>query len=248
MLIAPWRWVFGALGLFATAVSLWAWIKLPETLHPEDRRPISVVSIARAFKAVVTEKSAIGYTLAMTLVMGGLFGFINSAQQVFVDLFHAKATFTLIFAGIAGAMALSSLLNATIVEKLGMRKVSHTALLGFIAIAGVHAAVAWAGLETIWTFSILQAAMMFCFGLVASNFGSMAMEPLGHLAGMAASVQGSITTFGAASLGYLIGQQFNGSTVPLTLGYICLGTGALVIVLVVEKGKLFHPQNQPKAG
>jgi DHA1 family bicyclomycin/chloramphenicol resistance-like MFS transporter len=247
MLIAPWRWVFGALGLFATAVSLWAWIKLPETLHPEDRRPISLVSIATAFKAVVTEKTAIGYTLAMTLVMGGLFGFINSAQQVFVDLFHAPKSFTLIFAGIAGAMALSSLLNAAIVEKLGMRKVSHTALLGFIVIAAIHAAVAWAGLETIWTFSILQAAMMFCFGLVASNFGSMAMEPLGHFAGMAASVQGAITTFGAASLGYLIGQQFNGSTAPLTLGYVCLGAAALVIVLVVEKGKLFRSQNQPKA-
>jgi len=142
-------------------------------------------------------------------------------------------------------MALSSLLIAQIVDRVGMRKVSHTALIGFIIIAAVHAGVALAGFETIWTFAILQALMMFCFGMVASNFGSMAMEPLGHLAGMAASVQGFVSTIGGAILGWAIGQQFNGSTVPLTLGFALLGLGALLIVLFVENGRLFRSSPQP---
>jgi DHA1 family bicyclomycin/chloramphenicol resistance-like MFS transporter len=245
MLVAPWRWIFGVLAIFGLAVGSWMWLKLPETLHAEDRRPISAASVLAAFRVVVTDRVAMGYTLAMTLVMGGLFGFLNSAQQVFVDVFDAGALFPVIFAAIAAGMAGSSLLNARIVDRLGMRKVSHTALIGFIAIATLHAAVALAGLETLWTFAILQAAMMFCFGLVASNFGSMAMEPLGHFAGMAASVQGTISTVGGALVGYLIGQQFNGSTVPLTLGFAVLGFAALLVVLWVENGRLFRASPAP---
>lgn len=245
MLVAPWRWVFGVLAVFGMAVAVWTWLKLPETLHAEDRRAISASAVIASFRVALTDKVAMGYTLAMTLVLGGLFGFLNSAQQVFVDVFKAETLFTIIFAGIAGGMAVSSLINAQIVDRLGMRKVSHSALIGYIVVATVHAAVALAGLETLWTFALLQAAMMFCFGLVASNFGAMAMEPLGHLAGMAASVQGFITTIGGAILGYLIGQQFNGSTVPLTLGFALLGFAALAVVLIVEKGRLFRPSNSP---
>jgi DHA1 family bicyclomycin/chloramphenicol resistance-like MFS transporter len=82
--------------------------------------------------------------------------------------------------------------------------------------------------------------MMFCFGLVMSNFGSIAMEPLGHLAGTAASVQGFITTIGGALFGFYIGQLFDGTTVPLTLGFAGFGIAGLVAVLITEKGRLFH--------
>lgn len=245
MLVAPWRWIFGVLAVFGMAVAVWMWIKLPETLHAEDRRPISIPSVLAAFKVVVGDRVAMGYTIAMTLVIGGLFGFLNSAQQVFVDVFDAGAAFPLIFAGIAGGMAVSSLLNAQIVDRLGMRRVSHSALIGYIAFAAIHAAVALMGLETVWTFAILQAAMMFCFGMVASNFGAMAMEPLGHIAGMAASVQGFISTIGGAALGYVIGQRFDGTTVPLTLGFALLGFAALLVVLYIENGRLFRPHHTP---
>ena len=113
--------------------------------------------------------------LAMTFMLGGLFGFINSAQQIFADVFHQPKLFTAIFAGIAAFMALSSLLNARVVGRLGTRPVSHMALIGYIVAAALHAAVAFAGFETLWTFAILQACMMFGFGLVVSNFGALAM-------------------------------------------------------------------------
>src|SRR3546814_2313294 len=90
---------------------------------------------------------AIGYMLAMSLVMGGLFGFINSAQQVFVDVFDAELLFPAIFAMIAMFMALSSMLNARIVGRLGTRRVSHSALFGYIALAIVHSLVALARSE-----------------------------------------------------------------------------------------------------
>lgn len=240
LLIAPWPWIFGVLAIFGLGVIAWAWVKLPETLHPRDRVPLTPGPVLAAFKECLTNRIAVGYTLAATLVLGGLFGFLNSAQQVFVDVLGAGKLFTLIFAAIAAGIAVSSLINARIVDRLGMRLVSHTALVGYIAFAVVHALVALGGHETLWTFSLLQAGMMFCFGLVMSNFGSIAMEPLGHLAGTAASVQGFITTIGGALFGFFIGQLFDGTTVPLTLGFAGFGVAGFLAVLITEKGRLFH--------
>jgi DHA1 family bicyclomycin/chloramphenicol resistance-like MFS transporter len=239
--VAPWRWIFGVLTAFGAVVMLWAAIRLPETLHEEDRTPIKLASIVAAFRTVLTTRIGVGYMLAMTFVLGGLFGFINSAQQVFVDVFRAPEWFTAIFAMIAACMAAASLLNSRIVGRLGMRRVSHGALLGYIALTSLHAILALSGHESLWTFALLQGGTMFAFGLLAPNFGAMAMDPLGHVAGTASSVQGFVTTVGGALLGFYIGQHFNGTVVPLTLGFSLCGLVALAIVLVAEKGRLFHP-------
>jgi DHA1 family bicyclomycin/chloramphenicol resistance-like MFS transporter len=243
MLVAPWRGIFLGLALFAGAVMTWMALRMPETLHPEDRTPISVKGVYEAFRLCLTNRMAIGYTLAMMMMLGGLFGFINSAQEVFVDVFDAKRWFTTVFGMIAFFVGVAALVNAKIVGRLGTRRVSHAALMLFVLVTTVHAIVAIEGYETIVTFAVLQASTMFCFGLVASNFGAMAMEPLGHIAGTGSSVQGFITTVGGSMLGFYVGQHFNGTVVPLTLGFSIFGVVALIVVFVTEKGRLFHPQH-----
>lgn len=245
--VAPWPWIFGVLAVAGSAFLVWSALRLPETLHPENRMPIRVGRIAGAFREVVSHRQAIGYTLAMTCITGSLFGFINSSQQIFFDVFNAPGLFTIVFAGIAGGIAVASLLNARLVERLGSRLISHTALLGFIAMSAIHAAVTLGGHETLWTFAVLQGLTMFCFGFIVGNFGAMAMEPMGHIAGTASSAQGFISTTGGASLGFLIGQQFNGSATPMTLGFIVLGLTALMFVLLAERGRLFKARNRPPA-
>jgi len=239
MLVAPWRAIFLMLCLVGAILFFWTLTRLPETLHPEDRSPISLGAVAHAFGLIVRSRVTVGYVLAMTMVMGGLFGFINSAQQVFADAFKSAELFTLIFAMIAVFMAASSLLNARVVEKLGMRRVSHAALFGYCAVTLVHAAVVLAGAENIWTFSALQGAMMFFFGLMVSNFNSMAMEPVGHIAGTASSVLGFVSTAGGALLGFALGQHFDGTTLPLTMGFVMLSLAAVAFVLIAERGRLF---------
>ena len=86
---------------------------------------------------------------------------------------------------------------------------------------------------------------MFCFGFIAGNFGSMAMEKMGHIAGTASSAQGFISTTFGASLGFLIGQQFNGSAAPMAIGFVVLGLAALGFVLFAEHGRLFTARNRP---
>ena len=241
LLVAPWHWIFGGLALYGALVFIWIALRLPETLHPEDRLPLAPKAIAHAFVLTLTNRTAVGYMLAMTLGFGGLFGFINSAQQVFVEVFHDPIYFTLNFAVIAGFMAVSSLVNARIVGRLGTRKVSHTALIGYTVICAVHTLGLFTGYENLWTFTVFQSGMMFCFGLLAPNFGSMAMEPLGHVAGTASSAQGFCTTIGGALVGFFIGQHFDGTVKPLMIGFTVCAVAGLVAVLITERGKLFQP-------
>lgn len=243
LFIAPWRWIFGLLAAFGGLLMIWAGLRMPETLHPEDVRPFSLPAIARAFHVTLTTRQSVGYMMAMSMAFGALLGFINSAQQVFAGPLDATSLFPVVFALTACALGLASLINSRIVERIGMRVVSHTALLGYIFFAGVHAAVAWLGLETLWTFTILQSGMMFCFGLMGSNFGALAMEPMGHIAGTASSVQGFCSTTGAALVGLYIGQQFDGTTVPLTLGFFVSGLVVLAIITWTEKGKILRPSH-----
>jgi DHA1 family bicyclomycin/chloramphenicol resistance-like MFS transporter len=247
MLIAPWRWIFVGLAAFGFFVLVWVARRLPETLHERDRTPIALLNVMRTFGLIFANRLWLGYTLAMTLIFGSLIGFINSSQQVFLYVFRAPLLFTTVFAFIAGCIAIASIVNARLVERLGMRMLSHGSLLGFIVIAGIHAAVAFFGYETLWSFIVLQSAMMFCFGLMVGNFGAIAMEPLGHFAGTAASAQGFLSTIGGAVIGFLIGQSYNGSDVPLTMGFVASGLLTLAIVLVTENGKLFRRQSDFEA-
>ena len=247
MLVAPWRWIFGFFALFGGSFLLWAALRLPETLHPEDRMPINVKRIAGAFAQALSSRIGMGYTLAMTAISGALFAFINSSQQIFFDVFKSPGLFTTVFAMVAGGIALASVLNSRMVEKLGSRLIAHTALFGFIGFSLLHAAIAYAGHDSLWVFAALQACKMFCFGFIAGNFGSMAMEPMGHIAGTAASAQGFISTIGGALLGFWIGQHFDGSTVPMTVGFAVLGVVALLLVLGAEKGRLFKAHHLPPA-
>ena len=244
LLFGQWRDIFLVLGAAGAAALIWCALKLPETLHPEYRLPIRLGRIAAGFVESMTQRQAVGYTLGMMMIIGALFGFINSAQQIFADTFGAPEVFPIAFAGIAGAIAVSSILNARLVERLGMRFLAHVALFGFTGAALIHTLVAVGGHEVLWTFVALQAATMFFFGLIPGNFGALAMQPLGHIAGTASSAQGVVSTVGGALMGFFIGQHYDGTTVPMTLGFVICGAGALLFVLWAEKGRLFKSGEQ----
>ncbi|SDC61401.1 MFS transporter, DHA1 family, bicyclomycin/chloramphenicol resistance protein [Sphingomonas sp. YR710] len=240
MLVAPWHWIFYGLGIFAFSIAIWAAMRLPETLEAARRRPVRLKSIGEALALTITNRYSRGYTLAMSCMFGAMMGFLNSSQQIFADVFGRPKLFPIVFAGIAGSMALASLINSRIVERFGSRRVSHTALLGVIATATAHVLIIVAGKDTLVAFCTLQTLTMFFFGLTGSNFGAMAMEEMSEIAGSAASVQGFVSTLGGAGIGLLIGQSFNGTTLPLVLGFAANACVALAIVFVTERGRLFR--------
>ena len=240
LVFGPWRFIFYALGGFAALVCAWTVLRLPETLPPARRAPISLVALARNYRLTLTNRFSLGYALAGALTFGGIIAFVSSAQQVFVDEFGAGERFTLLFALCAFAMGCASFLNSRLVERLGTRLISQTAILLLIALSLIHVAVIAAGYETLASYMVLQALSMTCIGLCGSNFGAMAMEPVGHIAGTASSAQGFITSVGAVLVGSAIAQSYAGSTLPLAIGYLAIGVLVLGIVYVTESGQLFR--------
>lgn len=247
MLVSTWHMIFVFIGTMATLVGVWMYFRLPETLKPENVRPLTVRSVAAGFKIVLTDRVALCYTLASTFLFGALFGFINSAQQIYNNIYGLGVYTPLAFGGVAAFMALSSFVNSQFVGRFGMRRLSHTALLGFVAITFCWLLVQLYGPAPMPfpLFMVFFALAMFQFGWIGSNFNSLAMEPLGHVAGTASSVLGFMSTVGGASIGACIGQFYNGTATPMVIGYFTVSLIGVVFVLIAEKGKLFRPHNAP---
>jgi MFS transporter, DHA1 family, multidrug resistance protein len=239
---APWRSVFLAFAGFATAVGVWAALRLPETLHPEYRLALTVRQLRRAFGLVLGSRIALFYSLAVMVMFGALIAYVAMMPQIFTGVFHRASWMPGIFALCAASMGVGSLFNSRIVERYGMRRISHAALLCYLAIASVHLVVALTGTESVASFVVLQSGVMGCFALAAPNFGALAMEPLGAVAGVGASVQGFLTTCGGALLGAAIGRHFNSTTIPLAAGAVLCGVLCLTLVLLGEGGHLFRGQ------
>ena len=238
-LLGDWRWIFGAMALAGMVMTAWVYFRLPETLHEEDKQEIRIPLIARNMTSAVTLRETIGYTLGSALVFGGLFGFINSSQQLIGEAFGAGDDFPMIFAICAGCMAIASWSNSRIVEKFGARRVSHVGLIGFIAVAAAQLWFANQPDESLWTFVPLMAANMSLLGFIGANFGSIALQPFRHIAGAASSAQGFLRLTSGAALGALIGYAYDGTARPLALALLITAVLSLVFVLFSERGELF---------
>src|SRR6201999_2426314 len=167
----------------------------------------------------VTTRQTIGYALAAGCVQGALFAFVFISQQVFVDIYKLGRYFPLAFAAAAVGVAAAGFLNARFVGRIGMRIMSHGALVLFVAVAAITMAAAYLHTLPFWLFMPLSSLMMFSFGLMVANFTAMAMEPQGHIAGTASSLYGSITTLLGIGIGTTIGQDFDGTLVPFATGF-----------------------------
>lgn len=236
-----WHWIFALLTIGGFATIVWMWLRLPETLAPENRARLSLSTILANYRTTLTTRETLGYMIVAALMFGGMFGFLNSSQQIFVDLYGTGAAFPLIFALIALAVSVASLINSGLVMRLGMRVLAHFSLVAMTTLFVIHSAIALAGLDSLYTFIPLMAAAMFCFGLLLANVNTLALIPVGHIAGSASAMVGFVGTTGGAILGYFIGQAFNGTILPLTVGFALLGFASIVTVLITEKGRMFKP-------
>ncbi len=241
--LGNWRAIFGAMAGLGVAMALWVHTRLPESLAEDNRQPIAVRRIAANMTRALALPSVAGYVLGSALVFGALFGFINSSKQLITETFGAGDIFPMVFAICAGSMALASWSNSRIVERFGARRVSHSALFAFIAVAAVQVMFAFSPGEELWHFVPLMAINMALLGFIGSNFGAIAMNPFFAIAGAASSAHGFVRMTTAALLGGAIGYAFDGTARPLALALLASGLACLVLVLWSEKGKLFGPSD-----
>jgi DHA1 family bicyclomycin/chloramphenicol resistance-like MFS transporter len=239
LVFAGWRSIFDMMAFLAIAMLIWVGLRLPETLHPDAATPIQFGALTRAWRMVVTHRTANSYLIAGGIAHGALFGYLNSSQQIFDKGFGVPEFFPFGFAIVAIGIACANFTNARIVERFGARRLSQSALAGFILLGLLQLLAAWLAPQSLPLFLILITLNMAMIGFVGSNFSSIAMQPFGAVAGSASSFQRFVRTIMSALIGAWIGQQFTGSVVPMAAGFLLCGLAALALVAFGERGQLF---------
>ncbi len=247
MMVAGWRAIFGAMALMGAIVGGWVWLRLPESLAPENVQEIDPPTILRNMREAVSVRCSIGYVIGSALVFGSLFGFLNSSQQLIGEAFGMGDYFAIIFGGAVVGMVVANFTNSRIVERFGARRVGHTALLSFIGISCVMWWSASNQPQGLAEFVILLSLNMAMLGFIGSNFSSIAMQPFGHIAGAASSAHTALRMGTGAILGAFIGYQYDGSSGPLAVAMLICGLVGLGFILFSEKGVLFTRPNAPTA-
>ncbi len=235
-----WREIFWAMAIMGTVVGTWVWFRLPESLTPENRQDIEPATILRNMGTALFRRDSIGYVIGSALVFGSLFGFLNSSQQLIGEHFHAGQSFALIFGAAVLGMVAANFTNARIVERFGARRVSHAALLVFIAASVAQFVSSGRADQQLWEFVPILAVSMASLGFIGANFSSIAMQPFHHIAGAASSAQTSLRMISGALLGSYIGFAYDGTARPLATAMLSCGLLALAVILYSEKGKLFR--------
>lgn len=236
--LASWRIGFVALLVLDLAILVWLVLRQPETLPRERRIPVRWTALKVALREVCGSRTPLGCTLAAGVAFGQLFAYVSTAPQIFNGLYGVGAWFPVCFGASGISIAGASLLNARLVGRLGMRTLCRRASVGGAALSAAFLAVAWtcSGRPPLWATLLFLAASFSCVGILFGNLNALAMEPLGHIAGLAAGVIGSLTWGVAVILSGLIGQSFDGTVIPLAAGFTGLGLTSVVLVHWVGAG------------
>ncbi|AKK20537.1 multidrug effflux MFS transporter [Candidatus Liberibacter africanus] len=237
-----WSGIFICMGIVTTIVMLWYYIRFPETLNPQDVRPLNLNLILHSFSLIFKNRVSTLYNIANSLTMGAILGFVNSSQQIYVEIYNLGNLFPLAFAIGGIAMSIASFVNSRLIEKFSVRLVSHYSLLMLMLITGLWLLTQITTVHHINlpVFIMLFFLASFQFGLINCNFSSISMGPFSHLAGTASSVFGFTNTLISTIVGIIIGQSFNGTTYPITIGFFLIAILCFICIFIVEGNEMFR--------
>lgn len=240
--IANWRSIFLVLISVAAIGAVWMHIRLAETLRKEYRSEFKVSNLWSAVYEVISNRLSLGYTICAGFIFGGLIGYISSAQQVFQEYYDTGDRFPIYFATLALAVGVASMINAKIVTSYGMRAIIRCAFVGVVAFSIVFSLVCMTMSVQVplAAFMVYAVLVFFCFGLLFGNLNTIAMEPMGHIAGAASAVIGALSSAVSLVIGTAIGQMFNMTLLPLAIGFLCVGIMSIIFQQWAEREGLFR--------
>ncbi len=230
LFVADWRMIFVGFLAIGIAATVWFALRQEETLPPERRAPLSATAMLQAAGQFLRHPVALGYTLAVGCIFGAFINYLGTSQQIFAEQYAQGELFAVWFGVFAVAIAFAMILNGRLVMKLGMRQLSKYALRGEIvlSLAFLALALVFGGHPPLWLLGAYLFATFFCCGILFGNYNAMAMEPMGRIAGMAAAISGSLSSLVAIVTGGIAGRFYDGTVIPLALGYAGLGLLALL--------------------
>jgi DHA1 family bicyclomycin/chloramphenicol resistance-like MFS transporter len=208
-------------------------------LAVERRIPFQLTRILGAFREVFANRIALGYTIMAGLISGAFVGYLNSSQQIFQEQYALGARFPLYFAVLALALGSASYVNAQLVMRFGMRLLSRWAMIALSLLSLLFFGYAFVmnGQPALVLLMSYLLVSFFAVGILFGNLNALAMEPLGHIAGVGAAVVGSLSTFISTFLGSAIGQSYNGTVLPLVGGFALLGIATFGMMVWAETGR-----------
>ena len=237
--VASWRYIFGGFLVTAALAAAWLHLRQAETLDPENRRPISVAELWSGATEVMRNPVAMGYTLATGFIFSAFTTYLGTSQQIFAEQYQQGDKFALWFGGLAIALAIAMIVNGNLVRKIGMRAISKQALRGFLFVWFCLLAftVLYAGHPPLPILGIFMLGSFFCSGLLFGNFNAIAMEPMGHVAGMAAAISGFLSSLMAVILGGIAGRLYDGTLYPITIAFVVFGIFMWLSTEWAERGR-----------
>lgn len=237
LLIAHWRFIFWTILGLGFILFLWFSIRQQETLPKEKRAKFEIDKMASAAIEVFTTRVSIGYTIAAGFISSAFVGFLNSSQQVFQVQFGLGEQFPMFFAVIALSVGTASFINGKMVIRYGMKIMVRIASIcvSVLSILFLGLMLGYIQSPSLLLFMIYLCTTVFFVGILFGNLNSMAMEPLGHIAGMGAAIVGALSTFISVPFGTYIGQLYDGTVQPMVLGFAFFGTLAALIIWISEK-------------
>jgi len=246
---AGWRAIFAFLLILALIAIVWFWWRQPETLAPEHRVPFSPRRIAQRFVGVCSNRLVIGHSIAGGLVFSSFVGYLTSCQQILQQQYGLGTLFPLYFAMLSLPIGAAGIINGRLVMRFGMQRLAISALTLNLVTAALFCLTSWqtGGHPALWLAMSFFGVLFFCFGILLGNFNALAMEPLANAAGIGAAIVGSISTFISLSIGTMMGQAYDGTLWPLSIGYTVLGLASIMVFLWTEKGRTAAARTERQA-
>jgi MFS transporter, DHA1 family, multidrug resistance protein len=239
LFLTTWRWIFIGFIVAALLAALWLATRQSETLDPDRRQPFSAAALAGSAWEVMRHPVSLGYTLAVGGIFGAFTAYLGTSQQIFAEQYQQGEYFALWFGGLAIAIALAMIFNGRTVMKHGMRTLSKWALRGFLLCWGAMVIInlLTQGHPPLMLLGVLFFISFFCSGLMFGNYNAMAMEPMGHIAGMASAITSFLSSLVAVVFGGIAGHFYDGTMYPIGYTFFAFGLFALVFSEWAEAGR-----------
>ena len=239
LIVADWRAIFYSFLLLTIIALIWLSLRQEETLAPEHRIPFSPRRVVGRVREIGGTRVTMGYTLVTGFMTGAFLGYLNSSQQIFQLQYGLGRMFPLYFAVLAFSFGLATLLNSQLVLHFGMRRLAGSALVIITVISIAFLPISWLfnGHPPLWTLMAYLLLAFFAVGMLFGNLNALAMEPLGRVAGTGSAFIGSVSTLIAVLAGTVIGQSYNGSVLPIPVGFAALSLLSLFSMRWAETGR-----------